>query len=259
MKRVLVTGREGYIASSLLRYLRGFPEKYEAEAISLRDGAWRKRDFSRFDAIVHCVGLAHIRETQSNAQKFFEINRDLTVSVAEKAKAEGVGQFVFLSSLSVYGRDEGLLTPETIPMPRSAYGKSKLEAEKMLQIMETEAFRVAILRPPMVYGPDCPGNYRTLVKLAKVLPVVPGYVNQRSAVSIARLCELIRESIDGCSRGISVPQDAESLCTCAEIARLAEENGRRIPVTGALDFGPELLRRYTSRGRKAFGNLVYRE
>lgn len=259
LKRILITGKNGYIATSLLTYLRGFPKEYEAAAISLRGTAWETESFSRYDAIVHCAGLAHIKETAQNAHLYYEINRDLTIAVAKKAEAEGVGQFIFLSSLSVYGMDEGVITPETEPRPKSAYGKSKLEAERGLRAMETEAFRVAILRPPMVYGDCCKGNYQTLVKLAKKLPAVPDYANQRSAVSITRLCEYIKKTIDENVCGVIVPQNALYLCTCAEIARLAAESGRSVPTTKLLNFGPALLRRCTGVGRKAFGNLVYRE
>ncbi len=259
MKRVLITGKTGYIASSLLAYLRGFPAEYAAETVSLRGGAWRTLDLSGFDAIVHCAGLAHVRETAENAHLYFEIDRDLPLALAERAKAAGVGQFVFLSSISVYGMDEGVITPETPPAPKTAYGRSKLEAERGLRAMESEAFRVAILRPPMVYGPGCKGNYRALEKLARRLPAIPSYVNQRSAVSIDRLCACVRAALDTDARGVSVPQNERYLCTCAEIARLAAEAGRRVPVTGLLNFGPALLRRCTKRGRKAFGDLIYRE
>lgn len=259
MKRVLITGKTGYIASSLLAYLGGFPGTYAAETVSLRGEAWKETDFSRYDAVIHCAGMVHIRETAENAHLYHEINRDLTLALAERARAAGVGQFVFLSSLGVYGRDEGVLTPETEPTPRTAYGSSKWEAERGLRAMESEMFRVAILRAPMVYGPGCTGNYRALVKLAKVLPVVPNYVNQRSAISIARLCEYIKNVLDEGLRGVFVPQDEQYLCTCAEIRRIAEKNGRKLPAVGALNFGPALLRRFTKKGRKAFGNLIYKE
>ncbi len=259
MKRVLVTGNTGYIGGSLLAYLKGIPAEYEAEGLSLRGEAWKAADFARYDAVVHCAGLAHVRETAENAHLYYEIDRDLPLALAERAKAAGVGQFVFLSSLSVYGMDEGVITPETEPRPTSAYGKSKLEAERGLQAMETEAFRVAILRPPMVYGPGCKGNYQALEKLARRLPAIPSYVNRRSAVSIDRLCACVRAALDTDARGVSVPQNERYLCTCAEIARLAAEAGRRVPVTGLLNFGPALLRRCTKRGRKAFGDLIYRE
>ena len=259
LKRILITGKSGYIASSLFAYLQEFPKEYAVETVSLRGDTWKAADFSRYDAIVYCAGLAHIKETAQNAHLYYEINRDLTIAVAQKAKEEGVGQIIFLSSLSVYGMDEGVITSATEPRPKSAYGKSKLEAERSLRAMETETFRVAILRSPMVYGEGCKGNYRTLVKLARLLPAVPSYANQRSAVSIERLCQFIKDVIDGNGNGVFVPQDADYLCTCAEIQRLATKNGRNIPMTKLLNFGPALLRRCTVKGRKAFGNLVYRE
>lgn len=259
MKRVLITGTAGYIATSLLAYLRLYREEYETEALSLRGEAWRAEDLSRFDAVVHCAGLAHVKETAGNARLYDEVNRGLTLALAEKAKASDVGQFIYLSSLSVYGMDEGVITPQTEPKPKSAYGRSKLEAERGLRSMETGSFRVALLRLPMVYGPGCRGNYGTLVTLAGILPAVPSYTNRRSAISIARLCGYIRKTIDGGARGVFVPQDEQYLCTCAEIARLAAESGRSLPATRLLNFGPELLRRYTRRGRKAFGDLIFEE
>ena len=259
MKRVLITGRNGYIATSLLAFLKGFPKEYEAESVSLRGCKWEEMDFSGYDAVVHCAGFAHARESAENAHLFYRINRDLTVAVAEKAKAEGVRQFIYLSSLSVYGMDEGVITLKTELHPKTAYGRSKLEAERSLQAMETETFRVTILRPPMVYGEGCKGNYQTLVKLARMLPAVPSYTNRRSAVSITRLCEFVKARIDNEERGVFVPQDKQYLSTCAEIKRIAAERGRVILTMSILNVFPAILRRYTETGRKAFGNLEYRE
>lgn len=257
MKRILITGAGGYIGRAFSAYIGQFPDRYRAAGISLRSGEWRASDFSRYDAILHTAGLAHVKETRERSLLYYRINRDLTVETAEKARAEGVGQFIFLSSMSVYGIDEGVITPDTVPQPRSSYGKSKLEAEELLRALETEAFRVAILRPPMVYGPGCKGNYGALVRLAELLPACPDYENRRSAVSIENLCAFIREIIDSGAEGIFCPQDPEYLCTCRAIRQLAEERGRRLPVTGILNFGPALLRRFTRSGRKAFGDLVY--
>jgi len=259
MKRILVTGANSYIGGAFRTYMEQFPDEYETAAVSLRGEEWKDLDFSGYSAVLHTAGLAHVRETRENGPLYFKINRDLTVEAAEKAKAEGVGQFIFLSSMSVYGMDEGVITPDTVPQPKSSYGKSKLEAEERLRETESENFRVVILRPPMVYGEGCKGNYQALVKLAKILPVCPDYQNQRSMVSIENLCAYIKQTIDCDSSGIFLPQDPEYVCTCRMIQKIAAEKGKRLPLVSALNFGPALLRRFTAKGRKAFGNLVYQD
>lgn len=257
MKRILVTGLHGYIGQSFCTYLKQFPQDYLAEPISLRGTDWKSADFSPYDVVVHAAGLAHQKETAENAPQYDAVNRALTVELAQLAKEAGVRQFVFLSSMSVYGMDEGVITPDTVPHPKSYYGKSKLEAEQQLLAMQSETFHVCILRPPMVYGDGCKGNYQMLVKLAKLLPVCPDYRNQRSMISIDRLCWELKARIDRDSSGIFCPQNPDYICTCQMIQQIAAAQGKRLPLTRALNFGPILLRRFTAKGRKAFGNLVY--
>ena len=203
MKKILVTRANSYIGKAFLQYVEKFPDAYRADSISLRDENWREADFSRYETVLHAAGLAHIKETEASRPLYYKINRDLAAETARKAKAEGVGQFIFLSSMSVYGMEEGIITQDTIPRPESSYGKSKLEAEQLLQEMRTESFRVAILRPPMVYGKGCKGNFQTLVRLAGCLPVCPDYENRRSAVFVGNLCAYIRETVD-CEGGCYV-------------------------------------------------------
>lgn len=259
MKRILVTGVNGYISRSFRQYMERFPNEYAVSAVSLRGEAWKDLDFSGYSAVLHTTGLAHVKETRENARQYYKINRDLTAEVAEKAKAEGVGQFVFLSSMSVYGVEEGVITPDSVPRPRSSYGGSKLEAEKLLLKMQTEDFRVAVLRPPMVYGEGCKGNYQALVRLAGILPVCPDYQNRRSMISIENLCEDIKRVIDSGADGIFCPQDSNYVCTCEMICEIARRNGRKIPRTKLLNFVPAILRKFTKKGKKAFGSLVYQD
>ena len=257
MKRILITGARGYIGSAFRRYMEQFPDAYEIDAVSLRGDAWQQYDFSPSHVILHAAGLAHIKETRGNTQDYYTVNRDLTARVAQRAKAAGVGQFIFLSSMSVYGMDEGTITPQTVPQPKTSYGKSKLAAEQILQAMQTDLFRVAILRPPMVYGPGCKGNYQTLEKLARRLPICPDYKNRRSMISIDHLCAAIRYFIDSEAAGVFCPQDPEYVCTYDMMRQIAKKHGKHLPLTKALNFGPALLRRFTAKGRKAFGDLIY--
>ena len=167
MKKILITGANSYIGTSLEKWLGKNPDKYYVDTVSTRDDAWKKKDFSEFDVVFHVAGIAHIKETKENQDLYYKVNRDLAFEAAKKAKAGGVKQFVFLSSMSIYGQDVGPIGINTIPNPKTAYGKSKYEAETMVLELEDDSFKVAILRPPMVYGPNSKGNYQLLSKFAK--------------------------------------------------------------------------------------------
>lgn len=257
MKRVIITGARGQIGSGLARCLEG--GDYEVSRLSLRDGAWKTDRFSGVDVLVHTAALVHQRETPENAGLYRQVNCELTRDLAAKAKAEGVGQFVFLSSGSVYGKIEGVITGSTVPQPVTEYGKSKLDAEKALISMRGEGFAIAILRPLMVYGPGCKGNYRTLEKLARILPVLPDYPNRRSLVSLETLCAQMKDLIDRRAEGIFFPQEETAVCTCELVQRIAERQGRHLRRTRLLNPAVSLLRTMTPQGKKAFGDLVYQD
>lgn len=159
MKKILITGANSYIGTSFEKYMAQWPEKYQVDTVDMIDGTWREKDFSGYDTVFHVAGIAHQKETQENAELYYKINRDLAFDTAVKAKTDGVKQFIFLSSMSVYGLETGVITKETVPTPKSNYGKSKLQAEELLNGLADETFKVAILRPPMVYGKGCKGNY----------------------------------------------------------------------------------------------------
>ena len=178
MKKILITGANSYIGTRFSEYMKQWPEQYQVDTVRMMDGSWREMNFVGYDCVYHVAGIAHIRETKENAQLYYEIDRDLAVEVAKKAKAEGVSQFVFPSSMSVYGTSSGTITRDIRPTPKTNYGRSKLEAEYELNQLRAADFRVAVMRPPMVYGDGCKGNYQALVKLAKMLPVFPDFPNQ---------------------------------------------------------------------------------
>ena len=257
MKHVLITGTTGYIATALVQWLSKFPEHYCVQTISLRNHDWKTKSFSGYNVVIHAAGLAHTKATKENLSDFYQINRDLTIEVAEKAKTDGVKQFIFLSSMSVYGMDKGIITADTLPAPSSDYGKSKLQAELALQALESPVFKISVLRPPMVYGKGCPGNYATLSKLAQKLPVFPRLSNQRSMVFIDTLCEFIRKLIDDNSSGLFFPQNSNYVCTSDMVELIAAAHGKQIHTTKLLTPFARLATHLIPQAKKAFGTLIY--
>lgn len=257
MKRILITGEHGYIGTALAAYLRRFPEQYAAELISLRDAAPDSFDFRGVDAIVHAAAIVHRKETNETQPLYDAVNRDLTVALAKKAKQDGVKQFLFMSTMSVYGMETGTITKDTVPAPKTQYGRSKLSAERRIAPLSDGAFCVTILRPPMVFGPGAKGNPARLRKIAKGLPVCPDFRNGRSMVSIDTLCEAIRSSIDAPRAGVFFPQEPSPVATSTLIERAMREQGRTPKRSKLLNPAIRLLRACTHVGRKAFGDLVY--
>ena len=259
MKRILIAGAGSYLGTTFERYIGQWPEAYSVETIRLRGDDWRKTDFSAFDVVYQVAGIAHQKETAENAQTYYEVNCDLAAAVAEQAKAAGVGQFVYLSSMSVYGMDTGVITRETPPVPTSHYGKSKLLAEERLRHLADDSFRIAILRPPMVYGKDCPGNFQTVIKLVKRLPIFPRVCNRRSMIYVENLCAFVKLVIDRKLDGCYFPQNREYAET-TQIARLAAKSlGKRVWFSFLAGAGVLLLRPCSSKLRKAFGSLTYQD
>ena len=100
-KKILVTGANSYIGKNFIDYISSFDD-YSVEAISVRDDSWKDVDFGQYDVVYDVAGIAHIKETDENRHLYYEVNRDLAVALAKKAKAEGVKQFIYLSSMSVF-------------------------------------------------------------------------------------------------------------------------------------------------------------
>lgn len=241
-----------------------FPE-YIVDMISVRDGTWRKIDFSGYDAIFHVAGIAHMnveKVSRKQCDLYYKINTKLTVVLAEKAKLEGVKQFIFMSSASVYGDGaiigkNKIITVSTMPFPSNIYGDSKLKAEEELRKLESNLFKVVILRPPMIYGKGCKGNYVTLSKLAKKLPVFPKVENQRSMLYVGNLVEFVRLMVENEESGIFWPCNKEYSNTSKLVKMIAAAHGRKILLIPGCGWMLKLLRYVSGSVDKAFGNFVY--
>lgn len=257
MKRILITGANSYIGTSFENYIKQWPEEYEVDTIDMIDGSWREKSFVGYDAIFHVAGIAHMKETRKNAPLYYMVNCDLAVETACKSKADGVKQFVFLSSMSVYGMETGVITRETQPAPKTHYGKSKLEAEKRISALADENYFVAILRPPMVYGKGCKGNFKLLEKLSLYLPIFPYIENQRSMLYIENLTEFVRLIIENNENGLFWPQNAEYSNTSLLVKDIALAHKKRVRLFRSFMTAIKIAGCFTKKIGKAFGSLTY--
>lgn len=256
MKRILVTGVGSYIGQSLIKYLNQWPKQYQVDGVTTHDGAWKETDFSQYDVVYHTAGIAHRKETKENAHLYYEINRDLAVEIARKAKEQGIKQFIFLSSISVYGLDTGVINEATPLNPRTHYGKSKLGAEQKLQQLANETFNLTILRPPMVYGKNCKGNFQKLVRLVEILPIFPRCNNQRSMIYIDNLSEFVRVCIDKELSGIYCPQNDEYVCTDEMVRLIAKKKNKSMILSSTLGKLVKIVQHFNSPLKKAFESLT---
>ena len=226
MSKILITGANGYLGGS---FINQYKNKYKFEKFSLLSQKLENINFNSIDIILHCAALVH-QKVEHSYEKYYKVNVEYPVKLAKLAKENGVKQFVFISTIAVYGEDEEKLDENTVCNPITPYGKSKLAAEKELLKLNDDNFVVSVIRPPMVYGKNAPGNIDSLIKLVKKLPIIPlgGIENKRSFISIQNLCHMIDEIITQQKSGIFLASDDESLSTTRLIELIAKNLDKKI-------------------------------
>lgn len=265
MKNILITGANSYVGTTVQKYLEQFPERYRVSVIDMIDGSWRKVDFSSFDTVYHVAGLAHSdvgKVTEEVKAKYYAVNTNLAIETAKKAKAEGVKQFIFMSSAIVYGDSapigkEKIIAKETPCSPSNFYGDSKVKAENGIIPLNTENFKVAILRCPMIYGKGGKGNFPTLEKMALKTKIFPKVNNSRSMLYIGNLAEFVRLMVENEESGIFWPCNREPSNTSELVRMIAECHNKRIILVPGLGWALKVMSHLTGYVNKAFGNLVY--
>lgn len=267
MKKILITGAGSFVGTAVQRYLESFPEQYKVAVIGTKDGEWKELDFSSFDAIYHVAGLAHSdvgNVSEETKKKYYAVNTDLAVAVAKKAKAEGVKQFIFMSSAIVYGDSapigkKKIITRETVYSPANFYGDSKVQAEKGLLPLSDENFRVVILRCPMIYGKEGKGNFPILEKMARKAPIFPKVDNERSMLYVGNLAEFVRLMIENEESGVFWPCNKERSNTSNLVRMIALCHGKTVRLVPGFGWALKGLSHITGYVNKAFGNLAYEE
>ena len=269
MKKILITGANSYIGTSVENWLRKKEEDYLVDTIDMIDGTWREKSFASYDVVYHVAGIAHAdvgNVSEETKAFYYKINTELSVETAKKAKIEGVKQFIFMSSMIIYGESgrfgcQKMITRNTVPSPANFYGDSKWQADQKIQQLGDEKFKVVIVRPPMIYGKGSKGNYPTLAKMARKLPVFPKIYNQRSMLHIDNLCEFLRLMIDNEEKGVFFPQNREYSKTSELVHLISKCTGNKMIITRVLNpfvwIAAYMPGKISGLVNKAFGNMTY--
>lgn len=265
MKKILITGKDSYIGTQFESYLKKFGESYKIDTVDMIGDGWKNVNFGGYDAVFHVAGIAHSDGGKISKEKeelYYSVNTELTKLTAQKAKADGAGQFILMSSAIVYGDSaplgkQKMITKDTVPFPANCYGDSKLQAEKAILPLGDESFKVVILRPPMIYGRGSKGNYPILAKLALKLPIFPNVENCRSMLYIENLCEFVRLMVVNTESGIFFPQNSEYSNTSNLVELIAAAHGKKIKLVKGFSWALKLLSHVTPLVNKAFGSLSY--
>lgn len=266
MKRVLITGANSYIGISFEKYIKeNYANKYTVDTVDMIDGSWREKDFSSYDVVYHVAGIAHSDNGKISAEKerlYRSVNTDLTVETAKKAKADGVKQFIFMSSAIVYGDSAPIgknkvINASTPVNPANCYGDSKVQAENGIRPLQSDNFKVVILRSPMIYGKGSKGNYPVLSKLARKMPVFPKVNNCRSMLYIENLCEFVRLMVENEEQGTFWPQNREYSNTSELVKLIAEIHEKKVRLILCCEWALKIMSKVTGLVNKAFGSFCY--
>ncbi|WP_152057577.1 NAD-dependent epimerase/dehydratase family protein [Aliarcobacter butzleri] len=225
--KLLITGASGFVGSY---FINKYKDKYAINTFSFLKDDMNTLDCRNMDVVFHLSALVH-QMGGANSEEYERVNVIQTLELAKKAKENGVKQFVFMSTVKVYGEESNSkYTENTVCNPEDDYGKSKLKAEQELQKLEDENFKISIIRTPIVYGYGVKANIKSLINLVNKVPLLPfGKIeNKRSMVYIGNLCHLVDEVITQEKQGIFLASDDEPLSTLRLIELVAKNLDKKI-------------------------------
>ena len=214
-------------------------------------------NFSGLDSVIDVAGIAHVKITPDMEDLFYRVNTNLAIDLCREAKANGVKQFIYMSSMNVFGDTQKRIYSCSQENPKNFYGKSKLLADKGIQAMATPDFKVVSVRPPVVYGKGCKGNFALLIKLSKFFPIFPYFSNTKSVIFIDNLCNFICEIIENQSSGIFHPQNARHTSIVEIIRNVRMAKGKKTLVIHGFDWIIRVLMKLSHKVERAFANDYY--
>ncbi len=257
---ILIIGKNSYIGNHIDEWLTN--HGHQVQQLDVLTDEWKTFDYSPYDAIVHVAGIVH----QPNCQDwdlYKRVNTDMPISIATMAKEQGVKQYVFFSTMGVYGvgkkLKQNIIDEQTSLNSDSMYGKSKLMAEEGLQKLQDGTFNVAFVRPPSVYGKGCRGGYITgFTSIVRKLPVIPrAYENvKQSFIYIDNLSELVRLVIEKNIKGVFCPQDDKAVSANELLQAISYGIGKKYRSSRLLGLFVRLLS-FLPIVNKAYGGIEY--
>lgn len=243
---ILVTGANGFVGTALCERLRRDGRPLRAATRSGAGGTYPVGDLAPttdwtaaldgVTEVIHLAARVHVMHDTSAdpLAEFRHINVAASVNLAEQAARAGVRRFVFLSSIKVNGEatlpGRPFLATDA-PAAQDPYGQSKHEAELALrEVMNRTSIEVAVIRPPLVYGPGVKANFRTLMRLVhRGLPLPLGRVdNRRSLIAVDNLVDLLLTVADhrAAVGGTFLASDGYDMSTAELITLIARAMGK---------------------------------
>jgi nucleoside-diphosphate-sugar epimerase len=227
MSKILITGANSFVGNNFRKYsISG-----DTETISLLGFKPGDIDFSSFNVVLHLAAIVN-KSGKIPEEEYMRVNRDLCLRVAEKAKSSGVRQFVFMSTLKVYGETgkKEIRNEDSVCRPDDAYGRSKLEAESRLRKLEDENFRVAIIRSPLIYGEGAKANMLKIIKLVNLFPILPfGKLgNMRNYTYIENLVGFIDRIIETKASGTFIIMDDTAISTTLLVKYISQSLDKKV-------------------------------
>ena len=260
MKKILIVGQDNYISVHLKNYLLNRSKGFMVNVISARTDDWKALDFNVFDCI---IDLESTIDEPPSEEIAFSNNRDLALTLAEKAKKEGANIFVYLSSIHIYGVKSQLGIPidinkDTPYNPINLQGKSKLAGEECIKELADDTFKIIILRLPLVYGPDCPGEYEFFSNLLMENKTVPAITNKLSVIHISTLCAFLQYLLVNNITGIFHPQNKEYLSTLELLEIISKEKNLEYKTSKFLAWRYKIFKKSIPEDIKTgFGTVIY--
>ena len=252
MKKVLITGANSFLGNNTKEYLEK-TKCYQVDILDMLDRSWVDTDFSKYDVVFNVCAIVH-RPDEKDENLYFAVNRDLAFKIAEKAKSEGVKQFIQTSTNGVFGIDVGEMSLDKGFHPRTPYEKSKLEADDLIESLRDEKFKVCIIRPPLIYGKGCKGNFPKLEKFALKFPVFPSYRNKKDFIYVLNMADFVKYAIDNYVDGICYPRDENVASVSDFVFNIAKFNNKKIRLWSIFNPFVKLLYKTSRSLRLVFGD-----